>query len=88
VSARPFFLLVASLLGALGQLLRPGAAEAWCRCRGGVAVELGPRLPAAVELDQLGVGAGIEVLPDPLSRQGAQRLGDLDVEVAMTFTRV
>jgi hypothetical protein len=41
------------------------------------------QLAVVVELDQLGVGAGMKVLAQVGARDGVQRLGDLDVEVAM-----
>ena len=39
--------------------------------------------PLLVELDQLTVGAGIQVLAEELLGQRVERLGDLDVEVAV-----
>jgi hypothetical protein len=62
--------------GARGQVRRVGRASAGRLARVGL-----DQLPAVVELDQPGVGAGVQVPADQLARHRVERLGHLDVPV-------
>jgi len=46
------------------------------------------QLSTMEQLDELAIGAGIQVLPDPPRRPRIQGFGDLDVEVSVHLHRV